>query len=170
MEEGERNTKYFLSLEKRNGERKVLTQLRKDTDSNNKLITNQQEVICEVKKFYENLYKKEEISYINITDYLAFEECTKLSKDESEKCDGVMTISECKKVVFSMKQSKSPGIDGLPIEFYKIFWEDIEQMLVNALNESFKTGQLSESQRKGIITLIFKKGCPEKFTNWRPVS
>ena len=55
MEEGERNTKYLLSLETRNGERKVSTQLRKQ-DSNNTLITNQQEMICEVNKFYENLY------------------------------------------------------------------------------------------------------------------
>ena len=33
-----------------------------------------------------------------------------------------------------MASDKTPGTDGLPAEFYKVFWEDIEGYLLNALN------------------------------------
>ena len=33
-------------------------------------------------------------------------------------------ISEIKNAISELKDGKSPGIDGFPIEFYKQFWED----------------------------------------------
>ena len=54
-----------------------------------------------------------------------------------------------------MASEKNPGSDGLPCEFYKVFWNDLAEILLNALN--FETGQLSISQRHGIVKLIPKK-------------
>ena len=54
-----------------------------------------------------------------------------------------------------MASEKKPGSDGLPCEFYKVFWNDLAEILLNALN--FETGQLSISQRHGIVKLIPKK-------------
>ena len=48
-------------------------------------------------------------------------------------------------------------MDGLPAEFYKVFWKDISGIFIRALNYAYETGQLSVSQRKGIIKLISKK-------------
>ena len=56
-----------------------------------------------------------------------------------------------------MAPEKTPGTDGLPCEFYKVFWNDFAEILVNALNHSFETGMLSISQRRGIVKLIPKK-------------
>ena len=55
-----------------------------------------------------------------------------------------------------MAPEKTPGTDGLPCEFYKVFWNDLAEILVNALNHSFETGMLSISQRRGIVNLIPK--------------
>ena len=42
-----------------------------------------------------------------------------------------------------MAPEKTSGTDGLPCEFYKVFWNDLAEILVNALNHSFETGMLS---------------------------
>ncbi|GFS14462.1 retrotransposon protein, putative, unclassified [Elysia marginata] len=40
----------------------------------------------------------------------------------------------------SMKNGSSPGPDSLPAEFYKVFWVDIKDMLMDCIIFSFNTG------------------------------
>ena len=56
-----------------------------------------------------------------------------------------------------MGKHKTPGLDGLPVEFYIVFWLDICDLLVDSYNFSLKNGLLSLSQRNGIITLLPKR-------------
>ena len=56
-----------------------------------------------------------------------------------------------------MADSKTPGTDGLPAEFYKTFWSDISDALIAALNFTYEIGKLPITQRRGIIKLIPKK-------------
>ena len=51
----------------------------------------------------------------------------------------------------------TPGYDGLPVEFYVVFWPDISDLLLASFNFSLDSGLLSSSQRNGIITLLPKK-------------
>ena len=44
------------------------------------------------------------------------------------------SMIECLNSLKTMASDKTPGTDGLPAEFYKVFWEDIEGYLLNALN------------------------------------
>ena len=68
-------------------------------------------------------------------------------------------------------QGKSPGTDGLTAEFYLKFWELLGQELVDSLNYAFEIGELSISQKRGIITLISKKDKNKVFlNNYRPIS
>ena len=70
-----------------------------------------------------------------------------------------------------MAPNKSPGSDGLPAEFYKVFWEDIKQFLLSALNFAHAKGCLSITQRRGLVTLVPKKNKPANFLkNWRPIT
>ena len=70
-----------------------------------------------------------------------------------------------------MESEKTPGTDGLPAEFYKMFWTDISTPLVNALNHAYETDQLPITQKRGIIKLIPKKGAEPYFIkNWRPLT
>jgi len=39
-------------------------------------------------------------------------------------CEGHLTEQECLKALRSMDREKTPGTDGLPAEFYKIFWPE----------------------------------------------
>ena len=70
-----------------------------------------------------------------------------------------------------MKNGKSPGTDGYNAEFYKFFWKDIGNFVLESLNESFNTGELSITQKQGLITLLPKGNKPrELIKNWRPIT
>ena len=56
-----------------------------------------------------------------------------------------------------MATEKTPRTDGLPCEFYNVFWKDIGETLTEALKFSYQTGKLALSQRRGIVKLISKK-------------
>ncbi|GAA6087544.1 uncharacterized protein LOC114772546 [Tachysurus ichikawai] len=53
-----------------------------------------------------------------------------------------------------MESGKAPGIDGLPIEFYKCLGED----LLLVINHSLAKGRLPLSCRRAVLTLLPKKG------------
>ena len=66
---------------------------------------------------------------------------------------------ECHESSNGMDTGKSPGIDCLMAEFYLAFWTVLGNDLVEVLNYGFQNGQLSVSQRRGLLSLIFiKKG------------
>jgi len=56
-----------------------------------------------------------------------------------------------------MKNNKSPGSDGISVEFYKLLWEGIKEFYLNSINYSYAFGSLIELQTQSIITLIPKK-------------
>ena len=71
----------------------------------------------------------------------------------------------------TFQPNKTPGTDGLTAEFYLRFWTDISGPLIDCLNHSTLLGELSISQRQGIISLIPKKNKdPLLLKNWRPIS
>ena len=94
-----------------------------------------------------------------------------LSNESRQLGKGIISLEECTKVLNSFPLNKVPGNDGLPVEFYKTFWNLVGNILVDFLNESFVKGEMSSSQKQAVITLIEKKDqdrCDLK--NWRPIS
>ena len=166
IEEGEKNTKYFMGLERKNGEKKNIIRLRKD----NSLIIKQNEILKEVVSFYEQLYASKKVNLNDVEEYLKDSRVNKLSKVDKNNFEGLITLEECRKVIFQMTKNKAPGGDGLTIEFYQEFWNDIEYIFVNALNANFDNNVMSETQKQGIITLIYKKGETANLNNWRPIT
>jgi len=70
-----------------------------------------------------------------------------------------------------LKNDKSPGSDGITVEFYKTLLDDLNQYLVDSLNLSFAKGHLTDLQKQGIISLIPKSGNDlTTLFNWRPLT
>ena len=70
-----------------------------------------------------------------------------------------------------MGSGKSPVIDGLTVEFYKFFWNDLKDVYFESVKYSKIKGELSTSQRQALIKLIEKKDKDKRFVeNWRPTS
>ena len=167
--EGERNTKYFLNLEKRHFKNGVISQLK---IGENEFVTSDKEILHRCENFYRDLYKSrisEQQSKPSIFNF--FEDTNILNADEKESCEGLLTNSECLQALKSMEPEKTPGSDGIPAEFYKIFWDDISEHLVTSLNHAYQKEQFSVTQRRGIIKLTPKKDTePYLIKNWRPIT
>ena len=165
-EEGEKSTRYFYSLEKRNHTQQTINVLMKD---NLDTVTEQNDLINETHKFYSNLYSSEPIDQHKQDAFLQINSPT-LSPVERNICKGHVTEQELNKALFSMENNKSPGLDDLSTNFYKHFWNILGPELTNILNFAYENGSLALSQRQGIISLIFKKGDCTKLKNWRPIT
>lgn len=165
-EEGETCSKYFFNLEKRTSNIKSINRLRLKNDI---ITTNPKNILREMKQFYENLY-----SANNLADHGNYFE--KLEKPvnippiDLSKMEKEITEPEILKIVKSLPNNKTPGEDGLPSEFYKVFWLDIKDLLINCYRYSYETGQLSITQKRGLLCLTPKKSDPLYLKNWRPLS
>ena len=64
------------------------------------------------------------------------------------------------------------GSDGLTVEFYKDFWNQISYCVLKSFETAFESRNMSPSQTKAIIILIHKgKELPKnEMKNWRPIS
>ncbi|CAM5139375.1 unnamed protein product [Eretmochelys imbricata] len=69
-----------------------------------------------------------------------------------------------------MPTNKSPGMDGLTVEFYRAFWDILGPYLATVWAESLQGGVLPLSCRRAVLTLLPKKGDFRNLRNWRPVS
>ena len=67
-----------------------------------------------------------------------------------------MTLDELHDIIFSMDINKSPGIDGIPVEFYHTYWDIIKHEICEVINQALNSENLSETQRKALIVLIEK--------------
>ena len=88
-----------------------------------------------------------------------------------KSCEGLLTVNECYEILCTFKSNKSPGNDGLTAEFYKQWWHLFGVTLVNSLNKSYEAGELSNSQKQGVITLILKSGKEKRLvSSYRPIT
>ena len=95
----------------------------------------------------------------------------KLNKAESDSIEGPITYPEAASVLRAMSNNRSPGSDGFSAEFFKMFWKKMGQFIVRSVNYVFSKGELSITQREGIITCIPKENKPRQFVkNYRPIS
>ena len=134
-------------------------------------MTESTDILNEQVNFYSSLYS----SKINATSKMRnYIDSTRLSntllQTDKQLCDQNITIDECRNALFSMKLNKSPGSDGLSVEFYQTFWDQLGDSFMNALNESILKGQLTNTQGDGILSLIFKSGDETSLSNWRPIT
>ena len=150
-EEGEKATTFFCNLEKRNYINKVITKL----NVNGKTIINPDKILSEQKNYYANIYSSKVLdSNAEYKKFLKDDNIMKLEEPDQNFCERPISEKEAKEVVKNMKNNKTPGTDGFPVEFYKFFWSDINTYLINSSNESFLNGELSVSQKQGIITCL----------------
>ena len=88
-----------------------------------------------------------------------------------ESCEGLLSKDECLNAIKEFRNNKSPGTDGFASEFYKFFWPELKSDMTSSFNYAFQIGTLSISQRRGIISLISRKGKDMTLLeNLRPIS
>ena len=119
----------------------------------------------ETENFYQNLYenKDEKIEKNDIEQYMNDSNMTKLNNEEANRIEGMLTYKEISDILYNMKHDKIPGLSGFSTEFFKGFLRQLGFFVLRSLNLVYKNGQLSITQRQGIITCIPKENKPKQF-------
>ena len=167
VEQGEKPTKFFLDLEKRNYETKCINSLKLSDGST---VYNTKDILNEQLRFYTELYTTN--GYDDIYENEFFDlNAPSLTEVETMTLDRVITEADLLEAIKSSPKNKSPGSDGLPIEFYCTFWDSLKNYMLKFVHHSFVTGNLPLTCRQGIITLLPKKDKNRSLLkNWRPLS
>ena len=161
--DGERCSKYFFSLEKERYNAKTMSQLK----VGNTIITNQKEILDTQAGFYASLYTADP----SVDFCLENESGIKISETNKAALDKDIEETHCRSAIMSLKKDKTPGLDGIPAEFYQKFWPSISDLFYQMLQQSIKQGKLCQSAIRGVITLIPKKDRdPLLLKNWRPIT
>lgn len=164
--EGEKITKYFCGLEKRNF---ISKQVMKLTLNDGTVLTETDEIVQEVNSFYKNLYEKKEVENCEISDLI--NHIPKLSDEDRTLLEGDISLEEAGFALKTMSNNKSPGSDGFTAEFFKCFWLHLGPFVMRSLNDGFRKRELSSTQKEAVIICIPKGDKPrDLIKNWRPIS
>ena len=156
-----------MSLEKRNFENKCITKIKVEGNC----ISDQDNILREIKHYYENLYKEESDICPEIQKVFLQGEFPRLTNEVAANCEGILTDKECTNALKKLNFGKTPGSDGLNIEFYSFFWTEIKNLVLDSLNFALIKGELSIDQKRGVITLTPKKDKDSlELKNWSPIS
>ena len=115
VENGERPTKYFFNLEKRNYDKKTTGELRLPDDS---IINDEKLSLNHIEEYYKDLLKfQNTFSNDAFENFIQNLQIPKLSDDVQDSLEGSLTFVECKKVLETSQNDKAPGEDGFTAEF-----------------------------------------------------
>ena len=124
-QEGERNSKYFLRLEKVRGRKKIMPELRKRDGT---VSYNQNEIRDEQVLFYKTLYqKKDDFNDEKCKEFIQNLNLPKLDDNDREHLDSDINLADIATALKAMKNDSSPGSDGLTAAWYKMFWSRIKK-------------------------------------------
>ena len=168
VEYGEHLTKFFFNMEKRNCNKKTISELRLQDESTT---TNEKKILDHIENYYKNLFTSEAtFSQVECDEFTQHLEIPKLSDQDRESLEGPLSYEECTKLLETFQNDKAPGEDGFT-EFYKFFFELLGDDLIASFNEAHEANELSISEQREIITLIPKEdGLLLDLPIWRPIT
>ncbi|MGZ4850653.1 MAG: RNA-directed DNA polymerase [Candidatus Bathyarchaeia archaeon] len=94
---------------------------------------------------------------------------TSLSDVDRKRLDFPVCEEEVLIAIKSMATGKTPGLDGIPAEFYKSFDSVLAEHITILCNTVLQSS-CTPSQRLAVTSLLFKKGDRADMKNYRPIS
>ena len=177
-EKGEKSTDFFY----RQYKKKIATTNIDKLETEDGITEHGDKIRETIERIYKDKFKED----IEVTDRIKkmkedkklmfgkidLKDLPKLTENQRKEIDKPITKAEIDIVVRKhLKTGKSPGSNGFTAEFFKTFWEYIGDLVFDSLKEGLEKKKLSESQRRGVIQLIEKKGKDRtQLDNWRPLT
>ena len=127
IEQGEKPTRYFFSLETiRANDNFIHSLLKPDATE----ASSTAEISSTITDFYQKLRYTAEPTDPTLQAEMLNNLENRLSPEESELCEGLFTLNELHEAATGMPHGKTPGHDGFPIEFYLKFWSKLGPLLL----------------------------------------
>lgn len=157
---------YHLIKHARNRRRTFIDELKLE---NGTVLKNQRDIVREVYQYYEDTYNS---SDVHVGDYgqLFNNISTHVTPDDNEIISSPLSNEDIFEIICSSPLKKSPGPDGLPIEFYKHFWPVIGDKITQVVNEVLQGLSVPREFKECKIVLIPKTRGSKNITSLRPIS
>ena len=168
-ENAEKPSKYFLTLEKRRYESKMIPCIRTSEGVKKR----QCDILKTFEEFFCNRFCQQNSpdAEEDSGDYLSDLDLNRIATSDRVRLEEQVTIGELESTLFSMKNGTSPGSDGFSVEFYKFFWTDIREFFYAMCIESLSRGTLPQTLKEGIIVLLPKPNKPrDLLKSYRPIT
>ena len=166
--EGEKPTKYFLSSEKQQIKDNAMKLL---LDQNNKCCDTPFTMIRCVNDFYQELFSTQGVNNVQLENILNSTKTTTFDDEIIEDLNQDISERELFAALSEMNQNKSPGLDGLTVEFYLQYWPILKDDFTEVVSSCNNFDTLPKSMNIALVRLIFKnRGERSDLKNWRPIS
>ena len=118
LEFGEKSSKYFLQLEKRNGKKKEINSVK----IGSKFVEQGEKILHEIHSFYKHLYAEGNSSSLHDFDtYFKDLDLKFLNEEEADSCEGLLTEKECFEALQSMGKNNHLGAMGSVLSSIHVF-------------------------------------------------
>ena len=156
----------YSSFEKRYQSNGVTHQLE---DENGQIQSDTSSLLKITEKYYTKLFAKSRTNSAKQTQILSNVK-SKLSATDRKALDDPLTPKQIEKALLSLANGKSPGPDGITVEFYKAFWYLIKDKFLSYINQAKLTG-FREYRNQSSTTIVYKrKGEVYKLDYYRPIA
>lgn len=166
LEEGEKPSRFFFKLGRERFDRNVVYSI---YDPSGAEVSDRAGLIHAHEEFYANLFSRDKID-LTIQQKLFSNLSLRLSEEDRDKCEGLLSLLELTAALGNMSKNKSPGPDGLSVEFYSKFWNLLGPILLEVINLCYDDFELCDAMKTSNTRLVFKKGDRKSLKNWRPIS
>ena len=173
MDRGRRKMfKIFLGLEKFRAKSNTVFKIRNDKGN---IITEENEIVEVFAEYFKKVYSDtidKEVIDDSLNIFLENIDLKQLNNEERNDIDRPITIDEIILAFKGLNKTSSPGLDGLTMEFYNIYFDDIKDILLEYYNYCFDQKALTKQIQIGLISLIHKGKSlsREDVINWRPIT
>ena len=181
---GERSTHWFYQAAKIRGAQSSFPAIRADPSEPAQPLDSEPACLraCEIVADYydgdhpQGLYRTRQVDLPAQEELLAALDCS-LAQGDMEAGEGpdggVISLTELTAALDRSARGSSPGMDGLPYEFYRQFWDQLGPALAAVLREVYEDplACLPPSLTQGRITLLHKPGKDKTLAaSYRPIT
>ena len=163
---GEKSSSYFFKLENYKYTKKNRFKLMKKDGT---ITTDPSEILHEQYNFFKKIFSVPE-GFEHDMSFVEGLKIPKIELEDKERLEQQIEYNEIIDALKTMEPDKVSGPDGLPVEFYKVFWLQIKGLVFEVIKEIATKG-LTVDEGRGVISLMEK---PNKNTlvldSWRPLS
>ena len=164
IEQGEKNSKYFDALESARYTAKVIHSL---ISEDGQEVVNTADIMKMQAEYYRKLYEKDDTVKFEINGLAP----NHVSDEAYELLNSMISAEEVSDAVLDLKNNKCPGPDGIPIDFYKVFWKYLRNNLIQVIEYNYNTKSMHKSASQGVLNLIPKKNKDSRILkNLRPIT
>ncbi|KAK4394386.1 hypothetical protein Sango_1909400 [Sesamum angolense] len=163
LKQGDRNTKFFHDMVKRNAARNSILAI---TKADGSIITSAPDISQEFVDFYTSLLGTEDQTLL-VDDGVLHLGPSLTSELASNLCRAV-TPAEVKTAVFQISDNKAPGPDGYTSCFFKKAWNIVGYLVCRAIMDFFRSGRCYDSSTTPLLPL-YPSHSPS-VADYRPIS